>query len=377
LETIPQIRPYPWHALKIVAREAADLLRDARRAVRGAIDECKIAEALSELLGEHVGFIVSDVMVAAEDGLPLHGSTLTLATSDDAVRIQLDVERDLARTLVARVIGRSARFGDPQLPLAPEIEGGLLAIVCAVARRAHGSAEALRSLGPGALRLAPGERRLDVHATLLIGSDAYGVRATIQLRKAFAMTTSDAAAELTSLGELSISLPVVAAVSIATPAEMHGISPGDVWMPGDGWTVRRADAKPGPATLAGEIICAAPAGDRGIRAKLGEGGEIVVVGVQAAPYEAEATAMSGNQNDFSSTSDVVLDAPLVVRVEIGAVTLTAREWAALRPGDVVALARRVSEPVVLRIAGIEVARGELVDIEGELGVRIREQVKAT
>src|SRR6185436_17761566 len=109
LETIPQIRPYPWHALKTVAREAVDLLRDSRRAVRGAIDERKIAEALSELLGEHVGVIISDVTVATEDGLPLHGSTLALATSDDAVRIQLDVERELARTLVARVIGRSAR----------------------------------------------------------------------------------------------------------------------------------------------------------------------------------------------------------------------------------------------------------------------------
>jgi flagellar motor switch/type III secretory pathway protein FliN len=33
---------------------------------------------------------------------------------------------------------------------------------------------------------------------------------------------------------------------------------------------------------------------------------------------------------------------------------------------------RIAEPVVLRIAGREVARGELVNIEGELGVRVRE-----
>jgi flagellar motor switch/type III secretory pathway protein FliN len=226
--------------------------------------------------------------------------------------------------------------------------------------------------------MTPGERRLDVHATLLIGSDAFTVGATIQLKNAFASKPSDAALELMSLGDLSISLPVVAAVSVATPAEMQAMSLGDVFLPGDGWTVRRVDSKAGTtAALAGEVLCAAPAGERGIRAKLGEAGEIVVVGVEAAPCEVEAHAMSGKQTDFSTTSDVVLDAPLVVRVEIGAVTLTAREWAALRPGDVVALARRVSEPVVLRVAGIEVARGELVDIEGELGVRIREQVKAT
>ncbi len=73
-----------------------------------------------------------------------------------------------------------------------------------------------------------------------------------------------------------------------------------------------------------------------------------------------------------AAADAALDAPLVVRVELGVVTMTAREWARLRPGDVIETGRRIAEPVVLRIAGRAVAKGELVDIEGELGVRIRE-----
>jgi type III secretion protein Q len=60
-----------------------------------------------------------------------------------------------------------------------------------------------------------------------------------------------------------------------------------------------------------------------------------------------------------------------VRVELGAVTMSAREWAALIPGDVVSVGRRIGDLASLRVAGIEVARGELVDIDGELGVRIR------
>jgi flagellar motor switch protein FliM len=84
--------------------------------------------------------------------------------------------------------------------------------------------------------------------------------------------------------------------------------------------------------------------------------------------------MSGKQDDRAAIQDAVLEAPVVVRVELGSVTMTAREWSALRAGDVIAVGRRVSEPVILRIAGMEVARGELVDIEGELGVRIRDQV---
>jgi len=62
---------------------------------------------------------------------------------------------------------------------------------------------------------------------------------------------------------------------------------------------------------------------------------------------------------------------------MGAVTLTVREWASLAPGDVIALGRRVSEPVLLRAAGLEIGRGELVELDGELGVEFRERVKPT
>jgi type III secretion protein Q len=369
VQRAPEIRAFPWDALETVPREAARLLRDARRAVRRAIDEKRIAESLSELLGEHVSIIVADVNVVAREDPPFQGATLTFATADDAVRVQVDVDHELARTLVARIVGKPTRIGDPRTALAPEIEGALAAIACSVARRAHGAGQALRPLGSGALRLAPGERRVDVHATIVIGAEAYSARATIQTRHPFAPDLSAPGSDLASLGAIPIALPVVAAISEARSIDAYGLEIGDVWMAGEGWSVRRAGA-----AVVGDVLLAAPGGDRGIRARIAESGEIVVVGVEAAQHDVEAKGMI--ENDPSATSEVVLDAPLVVRVELGTVTMSAREWAALRPGDVVAVGRRVAEPVVLRIAGMVVARGELVDIEGELGVRIREQVKS-
>jgi flagellar motor switch/type III secretory pathway protein FliN len=50
--------------------------------------------------------------------------------------------------------------------------------------------------------------------------------------------------------------------------------------------------------------------------------------------------------------------------------MSAREWLNLAPGDVVATGNALSSPVVLRVAGQQVASGELVNLEGELGVRI-------
>lgn len=70
------------------------------------------------------------------------------------------------------------------------------------------------------------------------------------------------------------------------------------------------------------------------------------------------------------TLEVIEDAPVVVRVELGALEMKAREWASLAPGDVVTLGRKLGDPAILRVGGVEVARGELVQVDGEYGVRI-------
>ena len=84
--------------------------------------------------------------------------------------------------------------------------------------------------------------------------------------------------------------------------------------------------------------------------------------------------MSETSETSETLRDIALEAPVVVRVEVASVTLTAREWAKLGPGDVLETGVRLSTPVVLRVGGSEVARGELVSVDGELGVRIREIV---
>lgn len=357
-------------------RECVGLLAEARRALARALRDDKIAGALSELLGESVTIHVASVTVQAEEtALPL-GSSLVLATSDGGVRVRIDLDRQLARAVVARVVGRPGGLGDPRTPTAPEIEGALLAVICAVARRAHGATESLQPVGSGAWVITPGERHLAVRASVMIGADAYGVNAAVQVPASYVAPPLAGRDQLESLGELPISIPVVIAVASAPAGEIYGIAAGDVFLPGAGWTVGStlvASAR----RLTGQVILAAPDRDRGITGTLGEGGEIVVVGLKATPPDAEAAMSSSERDDQTATAEVILDAPLVVRVEMGAVTLAAREWAALGPGDVIALAKRVSEPVVLRIAGLEVARGELVDIEGELGVRIRERIKST
>lgn len=69
----------------------------------------------------------------------------------------------------------------------------------------------------------------------------------------------------------------------------------------------------------------------------------------------------------------VLDAiPLEVTVEIARTTATVAEVAMWRAGEVVPLRAPIGGVALVRAGGRAVARGELVDIEGELGVRVTE-----
>ena len=64
------------------------------------------------------------------------------------------------------------------------------------------------------------------------------------------------------------------------------------------------------------------------------------------------------------------DVPVTLTVEIGRVSLTLNRLADLKAGDVIELARHSREPVELTSGGRIVARGELILIDTELGVRV-------
>ena len=70
------------------------------------------------------------------------------------------------------------------------------------------------------------------------------------------------------------------------------------------------------------------------------------------------------------------DVPVNVVVELGRVQLTADEVIRLGTGHIIELGRSPAEPVDLVVNGRLLAKGELVEIEGALGVKILSLVKA-
>lgn len=93
------------------------------------------------------------------------------------------------------------------------------------------------------------------------------------------------------------------------------------------------------------------------------------IGLSASRNAVEATVVSGYVPRHMSAA-IADDAHLELTVQLGTTRLSLRQLAELAPGQVVALGRPLAGPFEIHAGGKVVGAGELVDIDGEIGVRI-------
>ena len=72
--------------------------------------------------------------------------------------------------------------------------------------------------------------------------------------------------------------------------------------------------------------------------------------------------------------DLVRDIPLEISVELGRVKMLVKEVLELGTGSIVEIDKAAGEPVDVMVNGLKVARGEVVVIEDNFGVRITEVI---
>ena len=81
-----------------------------------------------------------------------------------------------------------------------------------------------------------------------------------------------------------------------------------------------------------------------------------------------------DEEPLPEAAGMLSDVAVAVVVELGRVSVSAADVMALRPGQVIEHSRSPGDPVDLVVDGKRLGKGELVEIEGELGVRILELV---
>ncbi len=376
-----QPKPYPWDRIDRVPRSAIAPLRAVRQALNDRSDAAALASAAASILGEPVRLLPGRVRPwLAHTPMPV-GALALLSSPDASFLVLLCLEPALAARITATLLGRVAPWVDDTQPAPALVQATVGAFSAAVARRAVRSelpnpAPPMRLVAVDQqarqrFAAADGSSQLTIDVTAIVGDDAFSVSvfALLRERPTSGELRFDLAA-LASMGDTPLELRVVASCSAGMRDELETMRAGDAWLPGDGWTIRRD----GPG-LQGTVLLCAQHGELALPANLHADGRIVLgEGVMQVDADAKTTdpdeVPAAGADTEPTAADVIAEAPVVVRVELGAVTLSAREWAALQPGDVVMTGTRIAERAVLRIGGVAVAQGELVDVDGELGVRI-------
>lgn len=72
--------------------------------------------------------------------------------------------------------------------------------------------------------------------------------------------------------------------------------------------------------------------------------------------------------------DLLLDVEMPVSVEVGRTRMTLKEILHLVPGSVLSLDKRAEDPVDMRVNGKLVARGEVVLVDDDYGIRVTQIV---
>ena len=377
------VAPFPWHALPRVA--ASEVLAfSALRAGHPGVSPTSIAGLLAELIGHAV--VVEPrrracVPVARLD-LGARGTCTLLGR--DGQGLAIEIEAELALAVVGALAG--AR-GLPRVARArqvePEVAGALASVVLHVVRATAGDEFAIEGIDvtPDDARAwlsRGGAEVMTLDAGVRIGALKALARVAITVPRSSAPERLPPASVLALLGDAPLSLPVVLACGWAPRREL-ALAEGDVAVV-DG------------LARDGRCVLADPDARSGVAAWWLDAARLrldlarVDLAAEPAPVEAFDPPMSDSTNQGGETvevpiygegnalADALADLPLEVRVEAGTVTLPARAWAAMGQGDVVVLDRRVGESVVLRVGGKVVGRGELVDVDGQLGVRLLERL---
>ena len=350
-------------------------------------------KALDDLIGAPIEPGAVEIIERAS-GLGRPGLTVQLSWPERGARLGLGIETPLAHALVDRLLGFDRLDAEHRRPLSP-VEWGVLTFVVA---------QALDRLPdkPGGLPLNPRDLVLD-----RVGPDSFDPRdlgPIVTLRWPVRVGTVSGSFRLW-LPESVVALWLAAEPPpLPCPAPASAPAPANLSRFGDLAGLWRAEAGfvtlarglrtlrvgsviplPGaplngpPARLSGSVslvLNLAGSGGRYVLpaepAPYSGGGRVTVTGpIQFFPIPREGIAVNASHAPSPEpTAADPSDVPVTLTVELGRLNLTLRRLADLKPGDVLELGRHSREPVELTSNGRLVARGELVRIDTELGVRI-------
>ena len=260
-----------------------------------------------------------------------------------------------------RLVGTGAawRF-DPDAALAEVRIGGLSIVVAAASRPVRAIAQRLLG-GPEELAAARPLTTAEHAIWMLLAAAALadaGIAGDVWPAHE-APRESQAVEFVVAIGELAVSVVALCPSELLVKAPPPRAAPAWTFA----WPIVVARCALPAAAVTALAIRDIVTVERALALVIGDGS----VSLEAAPGAIEARVASGYVRRAMALPD---DAHVELTVQLGTSRLSLRQLGDLAVGQVVSLGRPLAGPYEIRAAGRRVGEGELVDVDGELGVRI-------
>ena len=357
---------FPFSALPRVDRAAALLTRRVSAALASAppLPAPLLDDRWGALLGSPVRARPAAPRPVTPDSLraawALDPAVVALWSHPSLGVFLVALPRDLAFHLVTLALGPEA-LRAPSAPLSDAAEGALSALAARVAVTlcAPSAPPTLRAITDHpldaleALDAAP----LVAWDFTLSGKTLAGTVTLVLSAAPLRPAPRPPPPELSRFAEVSVPVRCVAGRAWLPASEVAALEAGDRLML-DGLGTSSAG-------LSGDVtLCLGATAPLRLDATLTDAYRVTVTAPLRAPWS----------HAMNESTEVLRELRVEVTVEIAAQSASLETLASWGVGAVVEFPQRIGEAVVVRAGGRVVARGELVDVEGQVGVRITERI---
>jgi type III secretion system YscQ/HrcQ family protein len=404
---MPQVRPFLFTNLprythdQIAVLQSLQAYFSQRPFSRTFLDE--MGSLLEGYLKAPCAIAVQETQTVARTNLgallPAVGCLLVIGCAPGEHKILVDLDPSIATLAIDRLLGGNGEASRIQRALTEIEEGVLSFIILKALTFVHDAWETGREL---ALTLDRFASRLEELQPIIDSEPGYHVLSlslgvgkkvgyarilvpdtliTTRFQQALAQAGGPEAERrhmrtvFRALGERDVTARVEVAQLDLGPDDIAGLEEGDIVI------LENHQLVLGPEGLSGLAFVKLGTGrNGGLRTQIQSDGErvrLVVAGivVQEEPAESEMADGSEEQHDIvddnlAETEGLLRDVPAPVVVELGRIRMNTAQVIRLRQGQILRLPRGPNDPVDLVVNGKVFARGELIEVDGELGVRL-------
>jgi flagellar motor switch/type III secretory pathway protein FliN len=374
-----ETRPFPYERWPKLSRTQLALLTS----LQALWDHASVASAHAlsrELLGSDVAWRPGVPELCDREAIArrtANALVLRLEQADVAAptAILVELSNETAQAVVDRALGgEGTPVLTPSLSPLDELSRGALAYVAARVLAALGGAWGLADLNdsPAAAAWFDAQAYLVWPIRVAFGAHALPVR--VYVPEHFRASTNVPRALTRDLGPLPVQLVAYAGAATLPLTAARALQLEDILVLDHSVLVYDRvgviAAASGPSRWKGSVLAHLPGSRDQLLCRASEAGLEVEAFTRIKEPSMTTGRISEPQLTTSAGPSFAGDAPIELQVELARFSLTLAELQRMRPGDVLVTGRRIGDHVSVRMGGRVLAEGELVDVEGEVGVRL-------